>query len=258
VSTSDVGATEPLILLHGFAGTRRMWDGVMTHLDRERYRPLALDLPGHGAEASSAVSITFAGCTEAVLAVSPERFALCGYSMGARVALHVALAAPERVSRLILIAGSPGIEDTQEREQRRLADRRVADELEREPFADFIDRWNAQPLFAEDPPQVGKLAREDQRRNDPRALAAVMRGLGTGEMSPLWGRMGELEMPVTILVGDRDAKFRALAGRMAGLLARNEVRLLQGGHRLPLESPRAVARELESMRQALSDSLEPR
>src|SRR6202044_3280629 len=116
------------------------------------------------------------------LSEAPERFVLCGYSMGGRVALHVALAAPERVSRLIVIAANPGIEDEDERAARRADDERLATELEEIPFEDFIERWRTQPLFAADPPEVGALARADQRRNDPNALAAVMRGLGTGVM----------------------------------------------------------------------------
>ena len=42
-------------------------------------------------------------------------------------------------------------------------------------------------------------------------LAAALRGLGTGVMAPLWDRLGELAMPVTLVVGERDAKFRAIA-----------------------------------------------
>lgn len=248
MSASDLGAPEALVLLHGFGGTRRMWDGVVAHLDRERYRPLALDLLGHGQASAHAGPITFDACVAAVLDASPQRFALCGYSMGGRIAMHVALAAPERVGHLILIASSPGIEDDRRREQRRLVDRRRAEELEREPFANFIERWNAQALFAEDPPCVGALAREDQRRNEPSSLAAAMRGLSTGEMSPLWGRLGELRMPVTILVGDRDAKFRALARRMVESPAyAGDMRLLTGGHRLPLENPSGVARAINEL-----------
>jgi 2-succinyl-6-hydroxy-2,4-cyclohexadiene-1-carboxylate synthase len=245
VSERGVGAPQALVLLHGFGGTRRMWDGVVAHLDRERYRPLALDLPGHGQASSHAGPITFEICVAAVLEATPERFALCGYSMGGRIALHVAFAAPERVTRLVLIASSPGIEHEHERAQRRAADRDLAEELEHEPFADFVERWNAQALFAEDPPRVGELAREDQRRNDPLSLAAAMRGVGTGQMLPLWGRLAKLGMPVTIIVGERDAKFRALSRQMAGLLAHGDVRLVRGGHRLPLENPSGVARELD-------------
>jgi 2-succinyl-6-hydroxy-2,4-cyclohexadiene-1-carboxylate synthase len=242
---------ESLVLLHGFGGTRHAWDRVAARLRPESYRPVALDLPGHGDAAESPPPITFDSCVAEVLArgsngASPtDRFALCGYSLGGRVALHVALAAPERVTRLVLVSSSAGIEDPVEREQRRAADRRLADELERIPFEDFIERWRAQPLFADEPPEVGALAREDQRRNRPGALAQALRGLGTGEMAPLWDRLGELAMPVTVVVGERDSKYRALGNRMAGLMPDAELVVIPGGHGLVLESPIRLARVID-------------
>jgi len=245
VAEQDLVVPETLVLLHGFGGTSHTWDRVIARLDPQRYRALALDLPGHGETASDTRPITFETCVEAVLAAGPERFVMCGYSLGGRIALHVALSAPERVTRLVLVSCSPGIADPSERAQRRAADRKLAHELEAAPYEDFIERWRTQPLFADDPAEVAALAREDQRRNDPASLAAVMRALGVGEMPPLWGRLGELKMPVTVLVGDRDAKFRALARRMRELLLdSDDPSLLPGGHRLPLESPGALAREL--------------
>lgn len=235
---------ETVVFLHGFGGTRHGWDRVIAALDPQRYRPLALDLPGHGELSSYNRPITFAGCVEEVLAAAPEHFVLCGYSMGGRIAQHVALAAPERLRRLVLVSTSPGIEDPRERAQRRGADRHLADELERLPFKDFIEQWRTQPLFADDPPEVAALACEDQLRNDPRALAKAMRALGTGEMEPLWERLGELTMPATIVVGDRDAKFRALGERMLALLPEGRLARVLGGHRLPLESPAELAASL--------------
>lgn len=235
------GVPENLVLLHGFGGTHRAWDGVVEMLDRERYRPLPLDLPGHGARVDAPRPISFADCVAEVLAVSPARFTLCGYSLGGRVALHVALAAPERVARLVLIGVNPGIEDAGERAARGRSDRALADDLERGPYEQFIERWRTQPLFAADPPEVGALAREDQRRNRPDALAAVMRGLGTGEMQPLWDRLPELTMPAAVLVGERDTKFVALGRRMVELLPAGELIVVPGGHGLPLENPAAVA-----------------
>ena len=181
-----------------------------------------------------------------MLAASPERFVLCGYSLGGRVALHVALAAPERVSRLVLVSCSPGIEDDSERAERRAADERLALELESIPFEQFIEKWRTQPLFADDPPDVGERAREDQRRNDPIALAKAMRGLGTGEMAPLWNRLGELRMPSTFVAGERDAKFRAIGERVVGLMRDAELVVIPGGHGLPLESPGALRGAIEA------------
>ena len=237
---------ETIVMLHGFGGTARAWDSVAAALDPERYLPLAVELPGHGRQAGAERPITFAGCVAHVLAEAPERFVLCGYSLGGRVALHVALAAPQRVSRLVLVSCSAGIEDASERARRREDDEALALQLEREPFERFIERWRSQPLFADEPPDVGRLAREDQRRNRPDALAAVMRGIGSGEMQPLWGRLSELAMPTTVVVGARDQKFAELGARMQRLLPDSRLSVLDGGHVLALEQPDALARELES------------
>jgi len=238
------GVPETLVLLHGFGGTCRAWDQVIAHLDPQRYRPLALDLPGHGKHSPRPSSITFDTCVNAVLDASPERFALCGYSMGGRVALHVAMTAPHRLTRLVLVSSTAGIENLSERDARRAADHVLADELESIPFEDFIARWRAQDLFAHEPPLVTALAREDHRRNRPEGLAASLRGIGTGEMESLWHRIGDLAMPVQIVVGERDAKFRALGERMQELLTRGELHIVPGGHAVVLESPDALARIL--------------
>lgn len=228
-----VRAMEHVVALHGFAGTGRAWEAV----DPGYQAP---DLPGHGT-AGPLRPISFDGCVEHVLAAAPERFVLAGYSMGGRVALHVALAAPERVARLILVATTAGIDDPQAREERRLADEALAAEIEHGTIEDFVARWSANPLFAGDPPEAVARWQEDMRRNDPVNLAAALRGIGTGAMSPLWDRLGELAMPVTVLAGERDVKFRALADRI-GSAVRGEVVVVPGaGHGLPREAPAAVA-----------------
>jgi 2-succinyl-6-hydroxy-2,4-cyclohexadiene-1-carboxylate synthase len=236
---------ESVVLLHGFSGTGRAWDGVAARLQGEGYRPLAPDLLGHGTAAECDRPITFSGCVSHVLAQAPERFTLCGYSLGGRVALHVALSAPARVSRLVLVSTSAGIDDPTERAARSKVDHQLADELERVPFEDFIERWRTQPLFAEDPPEVGRLAREDQRRNRSDALAAVLRGIGVGEMEPLWDRLAELTLPVTVVVAERDGKFRELGERLVRLLPDASLTVVAGGHNLPLENPSGLAGVLD-------------
>ncbi len=233
---------ETVVLLHGFAGTRHAWDLVADRLDPERYRPLALDLRGHG-EARDARPIGFAECVADVAAQAPERFVLCGYSLGGRVALHVALAHPERVSRLVLVAGTAGIEDPALREERRAADEKLAAETERGTIEEFADRWSRQPLFAGTPPLAARVWRADLLRNDPKALAAVLRGLGAGTMEPLWDRLRELDgMPVTIIVGERDGRYAATGRRIAETLPGTRLLLVPGaGHGLPREAPQAVA-----------------
>lgn len=228
-------------MLHGFASTRRLWDEVIAHLPPERYSPLALDLPGHGEHADARPPFTFAGCVAHVLESSPERFTLVGYSMGGRVALHVALAAPERVQRLVLVSATPGIEDARERAVRSERDRKLAAQIEAEPIERFVERWRSQPMFELDPPEVDARARREMLRNRPAGVAAALRDLGTGEMPPLWERLRELRMPVTVLAGERDIKFLAAAERMGKLIPGVETDVLVGGHVLPLECAPAVA-----------------
>ena len=230
-----------VVLLHGFAGTGRAWDPVAQRLDRERYTALAPDLRGHGG-ARDARPVSFAACVDDVLAAAPARFVLCGYSMGGRIALHVALAAPERVDRLVLVATTAGIDDETARAARRDDDERVASFADGASIEQFADRWAAQPVFAGTPSDAARIWREDLVRNDPRALAAVLRAIGTGAMDPLWGRLGELAMPATVLVGERDAKFVALGERLAAALPAGELVVVPGaGHGLPREAPEAVS-----------------
>jgi 2-succinyl-6-hydroxy-2,4-cyclohexadiene-1-carboxylate synthase len=230
-----------LVLLHGFGGTRRAWDRVLELVDRERYLPIALDLPGHGDAAATEAPITFDSNVAHVLDQAPERFTLCGYSLGGRIALHVALAAPGRVERLVLVSTSAGIEDPQQRAARREADRELARRLREEPYERFVDSWRAQPLFAGEPTAATELARRDQLRNRPEALAAVMEGVGAGAMAPLWRRLEELRIPVTVVAGSRDQKYVALGRRLAGAVARGELVIVDGGHGLVHENPLAVA-----------------
>lgn len=235
------------MLLHGFAGTHRAFDGVVEQLSPERYLPLALDLPGHGAHWSARRPLTFESCVETVLAQSPPSFLLCGYSMGGRIALQVALAAPERVSGLVLVSTTAGIEDPDERVARERSDGQLAERLLREPYQSFIERWRAQPLFSTDPPDVDARARADHERNRPEGLAAALVGLGTGRMAPLWGRLAELQMPVIVVVGSRDQKFKALGRRIVALTPNARLMTLTGGHVLPLENPVALAQTLAAL-----------
>ena len=238
---------ETVVLLHGFAGTRHAWDLVADRLDPERYRPLALDLRGHGG-ARDARPITVADVVADVARQAPDRFVLCGYSLGGRVALHVALAHPERVSRLVLVATTAGIEDPAMREERRAADERLATDTERGTIEEFADRWSRMPLFAGTPAAAAKVWRADLLRNDPAALAAVLRGLGAGTMEPVWDRLAELDgMPVTIIVGERDGRYTATGRRLAAALPGARLLLVPGaGHGLPREAPQAVAAAIAS------------
>jgi 2-succinyl-6-hydroxy-2,4-cyclohexadiene-1-carboxylate synthase len=231
-----------LVLLHGFTHTGRSWDPVIAALG-ERYRAIAPDIRGHGA-ASDQEPVRLDAVIADMADSGGDAFTLGGYSMGGRIALHAALALGDRVERLIVIGASPGIADQGERVARRRRDERLADELERLSIVEVAERWEsaAAHVLAAQPPDVQEAARRDRLRNTSAGLALALRALGTGALPSLWGRLPDLAMPVTLVVGERDQRFRKIAEQMAAVIADAEVAVVPGaGHAVHLEAPEAVA-----------------
>jgi 2-succinyl-6-hydroxy-2,4-cyclohexadiene-1-carboxylate synthase len=233
--------TPTVLLLHGFTHTGSSWEPVVAALG-ERYRSLTPDLRGHGA-AASAEPVTLAavlGDLDPLL--DRGEVALVGYSMGGRIGLHAALRRPDRVRRLVLIGASPGIAEAAERKGRRGSDEQLAEEIERLDIEEFARRWARTPVLAGLPDDVLARAHADRLRSSPGGLAAALRGLGTGALPSLWERLGELRMPVAVVVGERDEKFRGIAAEMAEAIPQAEVIVVPGaGHAVHLENPNRVA-----------------
>jgi 2-succinyl-6-hydroxy-2,4-cyclohexadiene-1-carboxylate synthase len=241
-----VQMTPTVLLLHGFTHTGSSWEPVIAALG-ERYRALAPDLRGHGsAGVLTPVNLdAVLGDLEPLL--EPGPVTVVGYSMGGRIALHLALSRPEHIERLILIGASPGIAEAAEREERRRADEALADEIERSGIEEFASRWAQTPILRDLPPAIQARAHTDRLRNAPTGLARALQGLGTGALPTLWDRLGELRMPVFLVVGERDQKFREIAGRMAKAIRRSEIVVVPGaGHAVHLVAPQRVAEMIRS------------
>jgi len=165
-----------------------------------------------------------------------------GYSMGGRLALALALERPDIVQSLVLVSASPGIADERERATRRAADDQLAHDVERDGLDAFLERWLAQPLFASLPRE---LAGVDARRrgNSVERVTHQLRALGQGAQPSLWHRLPELQMPVLLVTGAYDRKYRELASAMAAAIGDNAraVTVPEAGHALHLEQPAALA-----------------
>lgn len=234
------GTGRPVVLLHGFTQNTRSWGPFGEALAGAR-PVLAVDLPGHGGSEPVRAGLERTADLVAELIVecsTPPT--VIGYSMGGRVALHLALRHPDAAARLVLVSTTAGIDDDEERTARRLADERLADRIDTIGTDDFLDEWLAQPLFASLP--AGATCRDARRANTADGLSSSLRLTGTGMQQPLWDRIGSIDIPTLVLVGALDAKFVAIGERLVSTIGAN-ARLgviAEAGHNAPLERPDAT------------------
>jgi 2-succinyl-6-hydroxy-2,4-cyclohexadiene-1-carboxylate synthase len=223
------------VLAHGFTQTARCWGPVAADLAVD-HELVAVDLPGHGGAAAVAADLWAAADQ---LAVTGGRATYLGYSLGARLCLHLAVARPELVERLVLVGGTAGIDQPDQRAQRRAADEVLARRVEAVGVARFVDEWLAGPLFAT--LSEAAACRPQRLANTPAGLASSLRLAGTGTQEPLWGRLGHLEVPVLVVAGADDLRFRALGERLADAIGPSaEVAWIPAaGHSAHLERPAA-------------------
>lgn len=239
----------PLALLHGFTQTSASWGRFVPHLRaalaaRSAHPDRAIvtvDAPGHGSRQDVwADLVDGAEMIADEIAGTVGRSILIGYSMGGRLALHLALQRPEVVAGLVLIGATGGIDDPTERAERRRADEELASSIERDGVDAFLDRWLAQPLFADLEPAPEDVA--TRRANTAAGLAASLRLAGTGTQEPLWDRLGAITAPTLVVAGERDTKFTALGRRLVDALGSAGLALVpHAGHAAHLEAPAATA-----------------
>ncbi len=248
----------PLLLLHGFTGNRASFDHLRPLLGHA-VRAIAVDLPGHG-ESPLPERQGREGFLETVdaLARLVERLKLgpvdvLGYSQGARVALALGSRAPERVRRLILESGSPGLHRRMERRARRISDGELAAFIRRKGVDAFVDRWEALPLFdglRRLPLELQQPLRARRRACTVEGLCGALECLGTGAQPDYWPVLHRLRRPTLLLTGALDTKFTRIARRMGGELPVVWGHALAGcGHAPHLEAPQEYAREVLSFLQ---------
>ena len=234
------GAGPTIAFLHGFTQTARSWTTIASAFAAD-HRTALVDLPGHGDSAHVVASLD-RGADLIASAVGPAIYV--GYSLGGRHALHVALRHPDHVRGLVLIGATAGLESPEDRTARIAGDEALAQDLERDGIEAFLDRWLALPLFAGLPADAA--GRADRLRNRAAGLAASLRHAGTGTQEPSWDRLGSLTMPVLVVAGEHDTKFRAIGERLASAIGPTASFETVGGagHSAHLERPDAVRSRL--------------
>jgi 2-succinyl-6-hydroxy-2,4-cyclohexadiene-1-carboxylate synthase len=246
--THGIPDTPAITMLHGFTGSHATWTKLEEELSKDSFFLIAPDLPGHGRSANliDPEIMTLGGISDDLHRLLDSRgikkTALVGYSMGGRAALYFALKYSDRIDCLILESASPGIQDPWEREKRRAVDAVLAADIEKFGIPWFVEKWEGMQLFAtqkEMDPEVRESVRKERMSQSARGLAMSLSYAGSGAMEPLWARLGDLRIPVLLIVGRRDEKFLTIGKEMQERMAENCVLKVveDAGHAPHLENP---------------------
>lgn len=234
-----VGTGKPLVCFHGFSESGSTWDGI----EVPGYRLIRIDSMGHGRSArpmdlgAYTLPQMLRDLHRVIYAVAGERYALMGYSMGARMALLYALEYPEEMTHLVLESGSVGLEDEGERQDRYVADQGLAERIRAHDITWFSETWSKLEIFKTQQGLPAKIQQQIQGRrllNSPHALAFTLEGSGQGSMPYVGHRLSELTMPVCYISGELDTKYTAIGARYFSDVHRI---VPQVGHNIHVEAP---------------------
>jgi 2-succinyl-6-hydroxy-2,4-cyclohexadiene-1-carboxylate synthase len=226
------GVGPRLVFVHGFTQIAQSWLPVAEQFVDE-YEVILVDAPGHGGSHDVRADLRLGAD---LLVGLGGHATYIGYSLGGRLCLHAAVGYPNAVRRLILLGTSPGILDDQQRADRRVADERLAQEIEQGGVESFVDKWLEQPLFASLPKAFAR--RDERLSNTVEGLASSLRLAGTGVQLALWDRLSQISAASLILAGENDTKFAALGRQMAEEMKNAAFAKIEGaGHAAHLEQP---------------------
>lgn len=233
-----------VLALHGFMGTGADWDPVAAR-GVGSVDVLAPDLPGHGAAVGLPdAAYTMDGAADRLVAVldarGVDRVVVAGYSMGGRLALHLALRHPGRVAALVLVSASPGLATAEDRAARRALDADRARQIATD-FPAFLDRWYRADIWGGLAADVRQRLVQRRLANSPDELGRSLAGMGTGAQPGHWDRLPELPGPAWALAGERDRKYVGVARAMDRRGAVRSVVVPHAGHALLTEAPDAVS-----------------
>ena len=235
-----------LVCLHGFTGGAGAWGAVLATLPGD-VEALCPPIVGHdpGIPLSGASFEDEVDRLASLLPPSKGPLHLAGYSLGGRLALGLLARHRERFTSATLIGTHPGLGEENQRRRRAAGDDALARRLEREGVERFADHWQSLPLLDTQHALPARIL-EDQRRrrlrHRPEGLAYALETLSLGRMPDYRTELPRLDLPVHLMAGERDEKFRRLAEQMASALPAATVEIVpDAGHNLILETPGAVA-----------------
>ncbi len=241
-----------IVFLHGFTGTPGSFRWVREALAPLDVRVFAPVLVGH--DGGPQERCTFEAEVERLSREIDENgfrgAHLVGYSLGSRVSLGLLMHDQAQFASATLVGLHAGLESEAARKQRIQADEGWCELLERQGITAFIRAWVTLPLWdSQQSLSDEKLQAQarDRMSHSAAGLACSLRSLGLGQMPAYVDRLHTLKLPVQLVVGELDQKFREVAQRLVRTLPRARLHIAEGaGHNVLLERPDFIAQVLRS------------
>uniref|UniRef100_A0A0D3F6X5 Mandelate racemase/muconate lactonizing enzyme C-terminal domain-containing protein n=1 Tax=Oryza barthii TaxID=65489 RepID=A0A0D3F6X5_9ORYZ len=256
-----------ILFLHGFLGTSEDWVPMMKALSPSA-RVIAVDLPGHGeseilqhdVENSNQISFSVQSVADLLLKlirnITDGAVVVVGYSMGARIALHMALNQNHKISGAVIISGSPGLRDEASKRRRSAIDRSRAHFLSSCGLENFLETWYSAKMWASlrEHPKFDSLVRTRMKHNNIKALSKVLADSSIGTQKSLWEDLKHLKSPLLIVAGEKDPKFKEISQQMCREIRKHKDRESDGlcemiiipdsGHAVHVENPLPLVRAI--------------
>lgn len=241
------GAGEALVLIHGWLGNLRMWDSQAQAL-AGNYRVVRCDMRGFGRSTTEHVEFAYWADVAALLDhLGVDRAHIVGQSFGGSIALDLALARPACVATLTSVAGGIsgyrpvldlGEDNVPWSDLDRLWDQKKWVELADLETQIWVDGWG-QPTT-----RVARTLRDSIKAD---VLSTYQAENEEGLPQPLEpraaGRLGELTVPVLVMIGTLDeARSRATAAHLVASVSGSRCVEVAGvAHMIQLEAPERVS-----------------
>ncbi len=238
----------PVLLLRPLAGSMALW-GEFRDVIATTFRVVAFDPLGVGSSSSAALDVgtrTMARDTLGVLdALGVARAHVFGISLGAMVAMWLAIDAPERVARLCLASAGPtGFVLPRSAVSTGVAMVEAVLSPEHEVVSRLVEAVLSQGVCANEPAMVRTI--ETATADDPARRVEILKHIVAAVRHDAKAELHRIQAPTLVLAGDHDELIGAdppvaLASAIRG--ARLEI-IVDAGHDITLEQPVATAQRV--------------
>lgn len=214
-----------VLALHGFLGSGSDFDQLKNIL------PNTYDINAPNLFSGNEYDLdSFSALTKQLKNLVPagsEKKIFIGYSLGGRIGLHLLKNDPNLFDRWVFLSTHPGLESIQEKNQRILSDQLWSDKLNQLSWAEFINEWNGQDVFA------GSLEPDkSENQFNINQLGKAFLNLSLGQQADQSAVIQANQKKINWVVGSQDQKFLNLADTMKQKKILENYSRISSGHRI--------------------------